>query len=172
MKVLTMQRKKLSYLILKISLITLIIVYIVNDIDSRITHINNKEIECLAKNIYFEARGEDYIEKIMVANVTMNRLRNSKFPNSICGVVYQKSQFSWTKYEIQEVEHYTHNNHKELIAWNESVDIAKMTVGNMVVDLSAGAMFYHNNKVRPKWSRHMTKVAQTKGHKWYKISSD
>ena len=59
----------------------------------------SKQVECLAKNIYFESRGESKKGQVAVGFVTMNRLYNSKYPKSVCGVVYQKRgrecQFSW-----------------------------------------------------------------------------
>ena len=58
-----------------------------------------REVDCLAKNIYFEAGSESRAGKIAVAEVTMNRVKSREFPRSVCGVVYQKSrnicQFSW-----------------------------------------------------------------------------
>lgn len=51
---------------------------------------------CLALNIYHEARGEPLDGRVAVAQVTMNRVKSKRYPNTICEVVYQKSQFSWT----------------------------------------------------------------------------
>jgi spore germination cell wall hydrolase CwlJ-like protein len=56
-----------------------------------------KEIDCLARAIYHEARGESEMGKKAVAMVTINRANSSKFPNSICRVVYEKGQYSWTR---------------------------------------------------------------------------
>lgn len=55
-----------------------------------------KEMRCLALNIYFEARGEAAEGQLAVAMVTINRMNNRYFPSSVCGVVWQKRQFSWT----------------------------------------------------------------------------
>lgn len=56
------------------------------------------DVDCMSKVIFFEARGEKPAGKIMVANVVHNRTQFGKpFANTICGVVYQKGQFSWTK---------------------------------------------------------------------------
>jgi len=54
------------------------------------------EIKCLADNIYFEALTESDAGKIAVANVTMNRVKHPAFPNSVCDVVWEPKQFSWT----------------------------------------------------------------------------
>lgn len=55
-----------------------------------------REIDCLAKAIYHEARGESETGKKAVAMVIINRTNNPKFPNSICQVVHEPRQFSWT----------------------------------------------------------------------------
>ena len=68
------------------------------------THLPDREVQCLAKNIYFEARNQDEYGKFGVAQVTLNRVDSPRFPNSICKVVFQPSklpkkrhlcQFSW-----------------------------------------------------------------------------
>src|ERR1035437_6116359 len=60
-------------------------------------HADQAEMICLAKNIFFEARGTDEPERIRIINVTTNRVESDKFPrDTYCGVVYQHAQFSWT----------------------------------------------------------------------------
>ena len=54
------------------------------------------DVECLALNIYHEARGEGVLGKQLVAQVTMNRVNHGCFPDDVCGVVRQHRQFSWT----------------------------------------------------------------------------
>lgn len=64
----------------------------------KLTSTQKKELDCLTKVIWFEARGESYKGKMLVANVVQNRTTYGKpFANNICAVVYQKGQFSWTK---------------------------------------------------------------------------
>jgi N-acetylmuramoyl-L-alanine amidase len=68
---------------------------------SEYSNFTNKDLYCLTKNIYHEARGESYLGKLAVAQVTINRLSHpSKWPNTLCEVVYQQvrgvAQFSWT----------------------------------------------------------------------------
>ena len=55
----------------------------------------SNELMCLATNIYFEARGEPEAGQFMVGFVTMNRVYDKRFPNTVCGVVYQPGQFIW-----------------------------------------------------------------------------
>lgn len=57
---------------------------------------NKKEMRCLAQNIYFEARGEPAIGQMAIGLVTMHRVKSRRYPNNICGVVWQRKQFSWT----------------------------------------------------------------------------
>ena len=58
------------------------------------TSLNPKELECLALNIYHEAKSEPLAGKFAVGIVTLNRSADSKFPNTVCGVVQQKKQIS------------------------------------------------------------------------------
>ena len=51
----------------------------------------DKELKCLANNIYYEAGGENFEGKVAVAQVTINRTQDENFPNDVCGVVYQKN---------------------------------------------------------------------------------
>lgn len=51
---------------------------------------------CLVKNLYWEARGEDYKGMRAVAQVTLNRVKADQWPDTVCGVVRQPKQFSWT----------------------------------------------------------------------------
>jgi N-acetylmuramoyl-L-alanine amidase len=54
-----------------------------------------QELRCLELNIHFEASGEPSKGKIAVGQVTMNRVKSGKFPDTVCGVVRQPYQFSW-----------------------------------------------------------------------------
>ena len=55
-----------------------------------------RSIDCLARNVYYEARGESLAGQYAVAEVTMNRKAHPRFPSTVCEVVYQKEAFSWT----------------------------------------------------------------------------
>lgn len=66
---------------------------------------SNAEIHCVARAIYFEARGEPQSCREKVAHVIVNRMRHRMFPNSACNVVYQRNQFEWVKYNPQVRDH-------------------------------------------------------------------
>ena len=64
------------------------------------------ELKCMTDNIYFEARSEPIIGQVLVGKTVINRLQDSKWPNTICKVVYQKSQYSWTASPLNEIDDY------------------------------------------------------------------
>ena len=73
-------------------------------VEQKVSEDFNKQLKCLTDNVYFEAATESYEGKLAVAQVTINRANNPKFPSTVCEVVYQRSyvnkllvcQFSWT----------------------------------------------------------------------------
>ena len=113
-----------------------------------------KELECLTRNIYWEAASEPFEGKVGVAQVTLNRVASGKFADSVCGVVYQKNvfyekvvcQFSW----------YCEGNHKMKAVhgtlWRESEEVAKKVLleGFRLPSLEK-AMYYHADYVSPGW---------------------
>lgn len=113
---------------------------------------------CLAKNIYFEARGESTKGKLAVAKVTINRTKSGKFPATICAVVYQPYQFSWTLKPRPEVKY-----DKQ---WQESIRLAKYAITTNIPELRHfDALYFHNNHVHPHWKR--KQVAKIGNHIFY-----
>lgn len=103
-----------------------------------------RDLECLAKNIYFEARGESRQGKIAVAQVTLNRvIHQAEFHKTICGVVYQKDQFSWTNLPKQTV--------RDLQQWEESLHIAKGVLTGRMFLPNFDALYFHASYVKPQW---------------------
>jgi len=113
---------------------------------------------CLALNIYFEARGAAQVDKEAVGHVTLNRTKVGVFPKTICGVVYQKGQFSWTTDANS-------NEPRNPRAWQESQQIADEILTQEVEDVSKGATYFYNHAtVRPAWSKRFTVTLQTQAH--------
>ena len=115
---------------------------------------NIKQLDCLTRNIYWEAASEPFEGKVGVAQVTLNRVESGKFAPTVCGVVYQKNvfyekvvcQFSWfceTTHKIKPV-------HAPL--WKESEEVAKKVLleGFRLPSLEH-ALFYHADYVSPGW---------------------
>lgn len=65
------------------------------------SNLPHTEVDCLAKNIYHEARGESELGQKAVAWVTLNRTENPSFPDTVCGVVLQSHQFSWVTAKLK-----------------------------------------------------------------------
>jgi len=120
------------------------------------------EIDCLARNIYHEARGESLRGQIAVAAVTVNRVLTKGYPASICQVVYQPYQFSWVK-ELLKSKH----NPRENEQFRTARAIASAYLKGLYKDPTKGALFYHASRVNPKWAKTVLKTAQIGNHVFY-----
>jgi N-acetylmuramoyl-L-alanine amidase len=118
-----------------------------------------EEINCLAKNIYHEARGEIWQGQLAVALVTINRTQSRLFPNTICKVVYQPGQFTWTSMPQLRVLDYT--------AWQNSLWIANLAL-DIAEDFASTfpALYFHNKTVKPLW--HHRRIAVIGNHVFYR----
>ena len=124
----------------------------------------NREVFCLAKNIYHEAASESFEGKSAVSQVVLTRLNDPRFPKTICEVVYQNNgrtyQFSWTGMKERKITNQ--------FAWEESLYIAKKSVLGETVHPKLeerNALFYHADYVFPKWK--LRKVTTIGRHIFY-----
>ena len=129
------------------------------------------EVECLAKNIYYEARDQNLTGMYAVAGVTLNRVKDRRWPNDICAVVKQRTivqnqwicQFSWfcdgKPDSITNVE-----------KWAESLLVAVdvMHNYNTYPDPTGGSHMYHANYVNPSWAKSYKRVVKIDSHIFYK----
>jgi spore germination cell wall hydrolase CwlJ-like protein len=123
---------------------------------------SKKDLFCMAKNIYHESRGEPTLGKYAVAQVTMNRVRNSQFSNTVCGVVFEPRQFSWAN--NRNIRWTTPSGP----AWNESMKIAQEVLDDgATIKGMENALFFHSTQVRPGW-KNMRKVTRIGAHIFYK----
>lgn len=126
-----------------------------------------KEISCLADNIYYEARAEPLLGQKAVALVTMNRLNNDKYPNTVCSVVKQKTenvcQFSWV------CERRTAG--KNVDQYSNAMGLAIFIYYNYkeLTDVTRGALFFHATRISPKWKYAMQRTITIGNHVFYKI---
>ena len=127
-----------------------------------------QQLLCLAKNIYFEAATEPFEGKVAVAQVTLNRADNPKFPKDVCKVVTQKNvimekvvcQFSW----YCDGKPITKPNDK---AYEESYAVAKkVLLEGFRLDSLNEALYYHAVYVKPQWPHQ--KITQIGNHIFYK----
>ena len=126
---------------------------------------SSNELQCMTNNIYFEALGEPKKGKIAVANVTMNRVKSEKYPNSVCGVVYHRGAracaFSWTCDGRG-------NTPRRDAMYDESLQIARLALSGALRDVTDGSEFFHADYVNPRWGRHLTKTKKIGRHIFYK----
>ena len=115
-----------------------------------------RQLDCLTRNIYWEAASEPFEGKVAVAQVTMNRVESGRFADSVCGVVYQKNviyekvicQFSW----YFETGHKTRPVYTPL--WRESEEVAKrVLLENFRLPSLKNALYFHAEHVSPGWGK-------------------
>jgi hypothetical protein len=125
------------------------------------------EANCLARAIYFEARGESVRGQEAVAQVVLARVRSPDRPKTICGVVYEGSnlstgcQFSFTCDGIPDLIN-------DRGAWARAQRIASLAMLRKLKPVARGATYYHANYVRPSWASHMIRVATIGTHIFYR----
>ena len=121
---------------------------------------NPREIECLARTVYFEARGDVLEGQLAVARTVINRTQSDLFPDSICAVVRQESQFSFVRDRvIPEVD-------RSAPAWRTSVAIA--LIARKGWPTRAGkALFFHAPYKFPKWRLARPALGRIGAHLFY-----
>lgn len=124
-----------------------------------------KEVECLARNIYFEAGGEPRAGKIAVAEVTMNRVHSKQYPRTVCGVVHQKirgtCQFSWVCQGKNKV-------YRNSDAWQDSVRIAEsILISKKEYGIIGSAKHFHAVYVDPNWAESKRMIKKIGQHIFY-----
>jgi len=125
----------------------------------------DSELYCLALNIYFESRGEPTEGQYAVADVTLNRVEDTRFPDTICEVVYQRRQFSWT----HQIRNPRDPRLSEREAWHDAqlyaIEISQWDIMRGITD---GATYFHADYVRPSWRRHFEKTGRIGVHLFYR----
>ena len=131
---------------------------------------------CLALNTYHEAKNQSMIGQIAVAEVVMNRVADSRYPNTICEVVKQgpkykgsdvpvrhKCQFSWF------CDGKSDEPKKDSKEWFKAQDYARIVLsGRIALDVTEGATHYHATYVRPAWAKTKTRTTRIERHIFYR----
>jgi len=121
----------------------------------------DSEQDCLAKAVYFEARGESTEGQVAVAEVVMNRAASGRYPPSVCGVVTQKSQFSFIRNGRFPTPDFAS------AAWRRAVGVARIALAKLVDTLPSGVLWYHADYVRPSWGKRLNRTARIGVHIFY-----
>jgi N-acetylmuramoyl-L-alanine amidase len=120
----------------------------------------SRELECLAGAIYFEAKSESLAGQLAVGHVIANRAASGRFPSSYCGVVFQRSQFSFVRgHSLPYIPHASQD-------WKDAVAIAKIVDHQLHPSPVGKAMFFHARRVSPGWR--LTRVATLGNHVFYR----
>lgn len=140
---------------------------IIDDVDDFLVRIDQKEFECLRKNIYFEAGNQSYAGKEAVAVVTLNRTKVKSYPNDVCGVVYQRKQFSWTHLVKN---HNPPKNALDRRQWEIAGEVAYAALSGEIINHVGNSTHYHADYVTPSWSQsnRMKKIAKIGSHIFYR----
>lgn len=124
-----------------------------------------KTLQCLAMNVYHEARSEPIKGKVAIAAVTMNRVKSGRFPSTVCDVVKQGTrrscQFSWWCDGKKDTP-------ADEDAWESAQEIARSALLGLSEDPTKGALYYHADHVKPSWSRRFERTAHIGQHHFYK----
>ena len=132
-----------------------------------------RERQCLAEAIYFEARSEKRVGQLAVADVILNRVKSSIYPDSICDVVYQGSeretgcQFSFTCDGSMNSAQLTARNRR----WRDAQDMAGSIMAGLHKPVSRYATHYHADYVDPPWAENLQPTATIGTHKFYRFKN-
>ena len=127
----------------------------------RDTDPGSRELECLADAIYFEAKSEPLAGQLAVGQVIANRAKSSgRFPSSYCGVVYQRSQFSFVRgHSMPYISRASQD-------WRDAVAIARIVDQKLHPSPMGKALFFHARRVSPGWR--MARVGTLGNHVFYR----
>ena len=134
-----------------------------NDLVIAFVDYGNQDAEqlCLAKAVYFEARGETLEGQLAVAEVVLNRAASGAYPATICGVVTQHAQFSFVRGgRFPRVD-------TDSDCWHKALAIADIAQKKLVRQVASNVLWYHASYVAPTWKRHLTRFARIGTHIFY-----
>lgn len=145
-------------------------------------------LDCLTKNIYFEAKNQSIAGQLAVALVVMNRVKDSRYPSTVCEVIYEGPQYeSWKTKQIpdlpkEERKYYPRRDRcqfswycdgksdvpRNLEALAKAELAARQVLRGRVHDFTQNATHYHADYVNPKWAKTRTFIVQIGNHLFYK----
>lgn len=120
----------------------------------------SKDERCLASAVYFEAKGESLAGQLAVARVILARANSGRFPSTLCGVIFQKGQFSFVRgASLPSIQ--TDSKH-----WRNAVAISNIALDNTWESPVEGALFFHARHVSPGWR--LTRIGSVDNHIFYR----
>ena len=120
----------------------------------------DREMECLAAGIYFEAKSESLAGQLAVGHVIADRASSGRFPSSYCGVLFQRSQFSFVRGKSWPAVARSSRQ------WQNAVAIARIVDEDMHASPVAKSLFFHAKRVSPGWR--LKRVGSVGNHIFYR----
>jgi spore germination cell wall hydrolase CwlJ-like protein len=118
------------------------------------------QADCLASAVYFESNGEPFAGQLAVAEVIINRARSGRFASTLCGVITQRSQFSFVRAGR------IPNPPRHTAAWRNAVAIAHIAIDDLADSPVSTALFFHARYVSPRWR--LQRLASVGNHIFYR----
>tara|TARA_Y100000296_G_C5119876_1_gene229799 strand:+ start:166 stop:699 length:534 start_codon:yes stop_codon:yes gene_type:complete len=167
--------------------LVIFLLFLLAPVNSFSQNIKEDSLNCLTKNIYFEAKSQSIAGQLAVALVVMNRVKNSKFPSTICAVIYEGPHYeSWKTKAIPGLPKKSRtyyprrdrcqfswycdgksDNPSEQSAVDKAQRIAWLVMNGHVFDFTNGSLYYHADYVNPKWAKNKIKIVQIDNHIFY-----
>ncbi|MDG6079432.1 cell wall hydrolase [Erythrobacter litoralis] len=122
----------------------------------------SEEMRCLAGAVFFESRGEPLEGQLAVAQVIVNRTESGQFPSSYCGVVHQRSQFSFVRGGAMP------RIRTGTVAWKRATAIARIAHQGLWDSKASDALYFHAKYVKPRWASRKTARATIDSHIFYR----
>ncbi len=127
----------------------------------------SQSLDCLALNIYHEARGESLDGQVAVAQVVMNRVGDTEFPGRVCDVVRQGGEWPRDRCQFSWWCDGRGDRPDDLAAWTGSKDLARRILAGSLDDPTGGALWYHADHVSPNWDMDIIRQAKIGRHVFY-----
>jgi spore germination cell wall hydrolase CwlJ-like protein len=150
-------------------------------LESEVTKYNERELECLALNSYFESRNQSVAGQIAVAQVVLNRVESPRFPNTICDVIQQgptyknwkgnelpvrnKCHFSWWCDGLSDIP-------KDEETYRGILSLVTTIVEDKPLDITSGSLYYHADYSSPWWINSFTQTMVIDDHVFYTEKDD
>lgn len=135
------------------------------EISSTYKPVDDRELDCLAANIYYESRNQPALGQLAVGLTTVIRAREANWPDSVCGVVKQPKQFSWVNNLDKQHQRVSNNDISYLEALNLATRILSGEYDNLLPVFNP--THFHTTRVNPSWNRKLAKIARIDDHIFY-----
>lgn len=130
-------------------------------------NISDEDYQCLAQAIYFEARSEPIEGQAAVAEVVLNRVQDKRFPNTVCGVVFQNEKWRH-RCQFSFACDGRSDRPRDRQSWQQARKIAAAALAGVADDMTNAATHYHAVYVQPGWAQRLERTVQVGQHVFYR----